>query len=453
MTNEQTGKLANELITMPRKLETKSIKNLLIRGARIIDPSQSLDKHADILIENGVIARVGNNLDASPNFELIEARDLALSPGWCDMHVHFREPGREDEETIETGCAAAAAGGFTAACPMPNTLPAMDKREIVESVIKKSRDTLVDVYPIAAATKGRDGKELSEMAELVEAGAVAFSDDGCAIATAELARRAMEYANMLGVPIIEHAEEAALDECGTMNEGMYSTKLGLPGMPAVAEDIVVARDILLAEYTGARVHIAHLSSARSVELIRWAKQRGIQVTCEVTPHHFTLTDEAVAISNYDTNTKMNPPLRAQSDVEAMIAGLQDGTIDVIATDHAPHSIEEKDTEFAAAPFGIIGLETALGLMITRLVKTNLLSLADAIAKVTTAPRRILNLPVVQIKEGQPANLTFFSPAKTWTVDKTKTYSKSRNTPFHRWELTGKVFAVYNKQQLWMNPEF
>jgi dihydroorotase len=437
---------------MARKIETKPIKNLLIRSARIIEPSQSLDQHADIVIENGVIARIGNNLDAPPNFEMIEARDLVLSPGWCDMHVHFREPGREDEETIETGCAAATAGGFTAACPMPNTSPAMDKREIVESVIEKSKNTMVDVHPIAAATKGREGKELSEMAELVEAGAVAFSDDGCAIATAELARRAMEYANMLGVPIIEHAEETSLDDRGTMNEGMYSTKLGLPGMPTVAEDIIVARDILLAEYTGARVHIAHLSSARSVDLIRWAKQRGVQITCEVTPHHFTLTDEAVAASNYDPNTKMNPPLRSPRDVEAVIAGLQDGTIDVIATDHAPHSIEEKDAEFAAAPFGIVGLGTALGLIMTRLVKTNLLSLADAIAKVTAAPRRILNLPAVQIKEGQPANFVLFSASKIWQVNKTKFYSKSRNTPFHSWDLTGKVFAVYHKQQLWRNPE-
>jgi dihydroorotase len=336
---------------------------------------------------------------------------------------------------------------------MPNTEPAMDKREIVESIIKKSKETLVEVYPIAAATKGREGKELSEMAELVEAGAVAFSDDGCAIATAELTRRAMEYANMLGVPIIEHAEEATLDDGGAMNEGMFSTKLGLPGMPTVAEDIIVARDILLAEYTGARVHIAHLSSAHSLELIRWAKQRGIQVTCEVTPHHFTLTDESVAVSHYDTNTKMNPPLRSPRDVEAMIAGMQDGTIDVIATDHAPHAIEEKDAEFAAAPFGIIGLETALGLIITRLVKTNVLPLADAIAKVTVAPRRILNLPPVQIKEGQPANLVFFSQTKTWRVDKTTSHSKSRNTPFHGWDLTGRVFAVYNKQQWWRNPDF
>jgi dihydroorotase len=438
---------------MARKIGTKPIKNLLIRGARIIDPSQALDQHADIVIENGAIARFGNNLDAPPSFEMIDGRDLVLSPGWCDMHVHFREPGREDKETIETGCAAATAGGFTAACPMPNTSPAMDKREIVESVIEKSKNTMVEVYPIAAASKGREGKELSEMAELVEAGAVAFSDDGGAIATAELARRAMEYANMLGVPIIEHAEEASLDDRGAMNEGVYSTKLGLPGMPAVAEDIIVARDILLAEYTGARVHIAHLSSARSVDLIRWAKQRGIQITCEVTPHHFTLTDETVSLSGYDTNTKMNPPLRSQNDVAAVIAGLQDGTIDVIATDHAPHSIEEKEAEYTAAPFGIVGLETALGLILTRLVKSNLLSLADAIAKVTTAPRRILNLPVVQIKEGRPANFVLFSPTKAWQVNKTKFYSKSRNTPFHGWDLTGKVFAVYHKQQLWENPEF
>ncbi|MDZ7290657.1 MAG: dihydroorotase [candidate division KSB1 bacterium] len=438
---------------MARTIEPRLIPNLLIRGARVIDPSQSLDCHADILIEKGNITRIGSNLDASPSFELIEAPELVLSPGWCDMHVHFREPGREDEETIATGCAAAVAGGFTAACPMPNTSPAMDHREIVEAVIEKARDQLVEVHPIAAATKGREGKELSEMAELVEAGAVAFSDDGCSIATAELARRAMEYANMLDVPIIEHAEDPTLDDRGAMNEGMFSTRLGLPGMPTVAEDIMVARDILLADYTGARVHIAHLSSARSLELIRWAKQRGIRVTCEVTPHHFTLTEEAVATSGYNANTKMNPPLRSQQDVEAMIAGLQDGTIDVIVTDHAPHSLEEKEVEFPAAPFGIIGLETALGLIITRLVKRNLLSLAEAISKVTISPRRILNLPSVQIKEGQPANLLLFSPTKTWRVNKTKFYSKSRNTPFDGWELTGKVFAVYNKGRMWLNPDF
>lgn len=436
---------------MPRIIQSRQIKNLLIRGARVIDPAQSLDRLADVLIENGRISRVGNNLDAPPQFEFIDARDLVLSPGWCDMHVHFREPGREDEETVETGCAAATAGGFTAACPMPNTSPTMDKREIVEAVIEKAKDTLVEVYPIAAATKGREGKELAEMAELVEAGAVAFSDDGGAIATAELARRAMEYAHMLGVPIIEHAEDPTLDEGGAMNEGVFSTRLGLAGMPTVAEDIIVARDILLADYTGARLHIAHLSSARALELIRWAKQRGIQVTCEITPHHFTLSDEAVL--NYDTNTKMNPPLRSQHDVEAMIAGLQDGTIDVIVTDHAPHAIEEKDVEYAAAPFGIIGLETALGLIITRLVKTNLLSLNEAIAKVTAAPRRILNLPPVKISEGETANLMLFSPAKNWTVNKSKFYSKSRNTPFHGWELTGQVFAVYKKEQLWVNPEY
>jgi dihydroorotase len=436
---------------MPRTIQTRQIKNLLLRGARVIDPAQSLDRHAEVLIENGRISRVGDNLDAPPHFELVDAHDMVLSPGWCDMHVHFREPGREDEETIATGCAAAIAGGFTAACPMPNTTPTMDKREIVEAVIKKAKDTLVDVHPIAAATKGREGKELAEMAELVEAGAVAFSDDGCAIATAELARRAMEYANMLGVPIIEHAEDPTLDEGGAMNEGMFSTRLGLPGMPTAAEDIIVARDLLLADYTGARLHVAHLSSAGALELIRWGKQRGIQVTCEVTPHHFTLTDEAV--SGYDTNTKMNPPLRSRRNVEAILAGLQDGTIEVIATDHAPHAVEEKEVEYPAAPFGIIGLETALGLIITRLVKTNVLSLADAIAKVTIAPRRILNLPTAQIKEGEPANLMLFSATKTWTVNKTQFYSKSRNTPFEGWELTGKVFAVYNKESLWVNPEY
>jgi dihydroorotase len=436
---------------MEKNLRAKKTENLLIKGAMLIDPAIKLEKRGDVLIEKGKIVRIGRIAQQPEALPVIDARHLVVSPGWMDMHVHFRQPGREDEETVESGAAAAVAGGFTAACPMPNTTPAADTREIIGFLIEEGRKTLIDVFPIAAATKGRQGKELSEMAELVEAGAVAFSDDGCAIATANLARRAMEYASMFDVPIIEHAEEPALTVGGAMNEGKYSTRLGLGGMPTVAEDIVVARDISLAEYTGARLHIAHISSAAAVELVRQAKARGVRVTCEVAPHHFSLTDEAAI--DYDANTKMNPPLRSQKDVDGMLEGLQDGTIDVIATDHAPHSPEEKDVEFAAAPFGIIGLETALGLIVTKLVKAGVLSLSETINKVVINPRRILNLPPVTLQEGQNANLTIFSPEQKWTVAKESFFSKCRNTPFIGWELSGKVYGVYNKRQLWINKGF
>ncbi len=436
---------------MKKNLRAKKAENLLFKGAMLIDPAIKLEKRGDVLIEKGKIVRVGRIAQPPEGLQVIDARQLVVTPGWMDMHVHFRQPGREDEETVESGAAAAVAGGFTAACPMPNTTPAADSREIIEFLIEEGRKTLIDVFPIAAATKGRQGKELSEMAELVEAGAVAFSDDGCAVSTAALMRRAMEYATMFDVPIIEHAEEPSLTVAGAMNEGKYSTRLGLAGMPTVAEDIIVARDISLAEYTGARLHIAHISSAASIDLVRQAKLRGVHVTCEVTPHHFTLTDEAVI--EYDTNTKMNPPLRSQKDVNAVLEGLQDGTIDVIATDHAPHAPEEKDVEYAAAPFGIIGLETALGLIITRLVKSGVLSLTEAVNKVTVNPRRVLNLPPATMQEGQAANLTIFSPERSWTVAQENFFSKCRNMPFNGWELFGKVYGVYTKRQLWLNNDF
>lgn len=436
---------------MGRIVRGKKAETLIIKGAMLIDPTIKLEKRGDVYIEKGKIVRVGKVAEVPDGVHVIDARDLVMTPGWIDMHVHFRQPGREDEETVESGAAAAVAGGFTAACPMPNTEPVADTRDVIEFLIEEGKKTLIDVFPIAAATKGRHGQELSEMAELIAAGAVAFSDDGCAIATAALTRRAMEYASMFDVPIIEHAEEPTLDVAGAMNEGKYSTRLGLGAMPTVAEDIIVARDILLAEYTGAKLHIAHISSAKSIALVRQAKEHGLHVTCEVTPHHFTLTDEAV--TGYDANTKMNPPLRSRRDVDAVLEGLQDGTIDVIATDHAPHAPEEKDAEFDAAPFGIIGLETALGLIITRLVKTGVLSLSEAINKVVANPRRILKLPLTTLQEGQNANLTIFSPARRWTVAHSSFYSKSRNTPFNGWELWGKVYGVYHKRQLWINPDF
>ncbi|MGH7493188.1 MAG: dihydroorotase [bacterium] len=436
---------------MPRALVAKPSDRLLIQGARILDPELKLDQILDVLIEGGRIKRVATDITASLDYERVFAKGLIVTPGWFDMHVHFREPGREDEETVLTGCAAAVAGGFTGVCTMPNTSPTVDKREIVEAIIRQGQKTMVEVYPIAAATKGREGKELAEMAELSEAGAVAFSDDGCAIATAELVRRALEYAGMFNRPIIEHAEDPTMCQGGVMNEGMIATRLGLPGLPTAAEDLIVARDILLAEYTGRHVHVAHISSKGAIELVRHAKRRALHVTCEVTPHHFSLTHEAVV--GYDTNTKMNPPLRTAEDVAAVIAGLQDDTIDVIATDHAPHAAEEKELEYSTAPFGIVGLETALGLILTNLVHTRKLSLTQAVAKVTTTPRKVLNLPAVHVQEGMPANLTLFSLDKKWQVDRNRFYSKSRNTPFHGRELTGQVFGVYNKGQWWQNPDF
>lgn len=428
-----------------KRLEYEKPSRVLFRAGRLLDPVENRDSQADLLVEDGRIAAIGPDLQVE-GARIVDCSGLVITPGWLDMHVHFREPGREDEETIKSGCGAAVAGGFTGACPMPNTEPAADQRGIIEYMIDEARDTPVDIYPIAAATKGREGKELSEMADLLEGGAVAFSDDGVAIASAELARRAMEYASMFDVPIIEHCEEPSLTEGGCMHEGAVSTRLGLPGMPAVAEDIIVARDILLAEFTGARLHIAHLSSARSLELVREAKARGVRVTCEVTPHHFTLTHEAVA--GYDANFKMNPPLRSARDVEAMIEGLKDGTIDVIATDHAPHSPEEKDVEFQFAPFGIIGLETAMGLIFRQLVEPGHLSLMEAVRKVTVNPRSILKLPQVSLREGYPANLTVFDPAVRWIFTLDDVYSKSRNSPFLGEELRGRVVAVYNKGMLW-----
>ncbi len=421
---------------------------LLLQGGTVVDPEQALEQKADILIEHGRITAVGSHLHVE-DARVVDCRGLIISPGWLDMHVHFREPGREDEETVRTGCHAAAAGGFTGACPMPNTEPAADQRGIIEYMIAEAADTPVEVFPIAAATKNRAGRELSEMADLLEGGAVAFSDDGVSIATAEMARRAMEYASMFDVPIIEHCEEPSLTEKGAMHEGAVSTRLGIPGMPGVAEDIIVARDILLAEFTGARLHIAHISTARSIELVRQAKAKGIRVTCEVTPHHFTLTDEAVA--SYDANYKMNPPLRSAQDVEAVIEGLRDGTIDVIATDHAPHSPEEKDVEFTLAPFGIIGLETAMGLIMTRLVKPGHLSLTEALRKITGNPRRILKLTVPRIEPNQPANLTLFHPDQEWVVDDKAFYSRSRNSPFIGWKLQGKIHGIFNRGMLWLNP--
>ncbi|MEE9168603.1 MAG: dihydroorotase [bacterium] len=424
--------------------------NFLFKGGSIFDSTTGEFYSADLLIEDGIIKKMGRIGEIGANLQVIDAKDQFIVPGLIDIHVHLREPGREDKETIETGAQAAMAGGFTAVCCMPNTYPALDNRSLIEFVKKQARGLLVDVFPIGAVTKERAGKELTEMGDMLEAGAVAFSDDGDAVANAEIMRYALEYSHMLGAPIIDHCEDPFLVRGKVMNEGKVSTLLGQPGASTVAEDLIVARDIMLAEFSGGHVHIAHISSGKSVDLVRAAKSTGIKVTAEVCPHHLVLTDEAV--KSFDSNLRVNPPIRTEKDAELIIEGLKDGTIDAIASDHAPHTIEDKDVEFAAAAPGMVGLETSVGLVLTHLVKKKHLSLARMVEKMAIEPRRILNLPVPEIQEGQEANLTLLNATKEWKVDKTKFRSKSHNTPFHDWQLTGRSTGVFNHGQWYANSQ-
>jgi dihydroorotase len=415
----------------------------LLKNGRLIDPVTRRDEETDIHIVDGKIERIAKGLSV-PSAQVIELKGKIVAPGFIDMHVHLREPGFEYKETILTGCTAAAAGGFTAVCCMPNTNPPIDDEAVVRLIKERARiamNGLVDVYPVAAVTKGRKGEHLAPLAELAAAGAVAFSDDGDPVHDAEIMRRALEYASMFNRPVIQHAQDIPMTKGGAMNEGFTATRLGIPGMPPVAEDAVLARDIQISKYTGARYHLAHMSTAGATAMVRAAKAEGLNVTCEVTPHHFSLTDEAV--SEFDTNTKMNPPLRTREDVDALKKGLKDGTIDVIATDHAPHSFDEKQVEFQSAPFGIVGLETALGLVVTELVNSGVLTLSQMIEKMSTNPRRIVNLPEIRIAEGQQANLTIFDPATEWVVDIQAFKSKSKNSPFGGRKLTGKPVGVIN----------
>jgi len=425
---------------------------ILLKDVAVNNPVQNLkEDKTDILIENGSISEIGQIDESSVGeVKIYDLRGKLVTPGFFDMHVHLREPGREDKETVTSGCNSAANGGFTAVACMPNTEPAIDSAEVVTFIKKQASNHLVDVYPVAAATVGRKGEVLSPMAELFDAGAVAFSDDGVAIKSASILKRAMEYAMMYDLPIIEHCEDESLAG-GAMNESINSTILGLPPIPSLAEDLIVMRDILVAEYIGAKVHIAHISTSKSVQMVREAKARGIKVTAEVTPHHFTLTDDAV--KTYDTNVKMNPPLRTRADVDAIIEGLKDGTLDCIASDHAPHTIEEKEVEFEYAPNGIIGLETQIGLALTELFHKKILSIEQLIEKFAINPRKILNIPIPQIKKGEPANLTILDLDSIWTVDKLKFLTKSINTPFDKKLLTGKSVGVINNRQIFFEGKF
>jgi len=428
------------------------IMKAVLKNINLLHPEQKInEKGIDILLIDGVISKIGNlTKEDSAGAEVFNFSGKYVVPGLFDMHVHLREPGREDEETVITGCNAAANGGYTGIACMPNTEPAIDSAEVVELIHKQASSQLVDVYIIGAATLGRKGEVISPMAELKEAGVVGFSDDGIAIKTAGILKRTLEYSKMFNIPIIEHCQDESLAG-GAMNEGINSTRLGLPPIPSIAEDLIVIRDIMVSEYTGGKIHIAHISTKKSIELVREAKKKGLKVTAEVSPHHFTLTDDAV--KTYDTNTKMNPPLRTQEDLDEVYRGLKDGTIDCIASDHAPHSLEEKEEEFEHAPNGITGLETEVGLALTELVHKKIISLEKLIEKMAINPRKILNIPIPKFELGQPANFTILDIDEIWTVDLTKSKSKSKNSPFDKRLLTGKAVAVINKGKMFYQDKF
>ena len=408
---------------------------LLIQGGHVIDPGR-VNGVADVLIENGTISAVGPALKAPAGATVIQAKGQLVLPGFVDLHVHFREPGFEYKETIESGTAAAVAGGFTTVCAMPNTNPVNDNQAVTEFMLERAKAAgNAHLYPIGAITKKSEGKELAEIGDLRRAGCVAISDDGKPVMNSLVMRRAMEYARAFDVPVVDHCEDLHLSEGGCMNEGLVSTELGLPGIPSAAEDVMVARNVSLAELTGARLHLAHISTAGSVRMVREAKARGLKVTAEACPHHFTLTEELTR--GYNTHAKMNPPLRTMQDVQAIKEGLRDGTIDVIATDHAPHATQEKQQEFTEAPFGIVGLETALSLTLA-LVDEGVLTLESAVDKLSTAPAKAFSLNAGTLAVGAPADVAIVDPNREWQVDPSRFRSKSRNTPFAGWKVKGRV---------------
>ena len=414
---------------------------LLIRGGRVIDPAQDIDRIADLRIVDGRIAGIGpGETGAGRADETIDAAGMIVTPGLIDMHVHLREPGREEDETIASGTRAALAGGFTSVACIPNTEPPLDTQAAVEFIHQKAaRADTCNVFVVACVSRNREGKELAEIGQLVEAGAVAFSDDGAPVADAELMRRALEYCSMFGKPILAHEEVLELSRGGVMNEGLVSLLLGLGGMPAAAEEVMIGRDTALAESTAGRLHVMHVSTAGGVALVRAAKARGVRVTAEACPHHFTLTDES--LRTFDANCKMSPPLRTAADVEAIIVGIADGTIDCIATDHAPHAREKKMLELDRAPFGILGLETAIGLSVTRLIVPGRLAWPRLVEAMSTLPARILGLDRGTLRTGSPADVTIIDPDLDWKVDVKSFRSKSINSPFDGWTLRGRAVAT------------
>jgi dihydroorotase len=407
---------------------------LLLKHGRVIDPASATDDRLDVLLENGRVAAVDREI-AAEDATLLDLSGMIVCPGFLDIHVHLREPGQEWKETIESGTRAAARGGFTGVACMPNTEPVNDCRAVTEFIMARSAEQgSVPVYPIGCVTKGQKGKELAEMEDMLDAGACAFSDDGMPVYSPLMMRRALEYSKIFNVPIIDHCEDHALVDGGVMNEGATSTSLGLRGWPNSAEDIMVQRNVVLAEDTGGHAHMAHMSTARAAQAVREAKARGVRATCEVTPHHLVLTDEAVR--EYETDAKMNPPLRREADREALIAALADGTVDAIATDHAPHHPDEKAVEFSCAPFGVLGLETAVSLCLDRLVHAGAIDLARMVELFTSGPAGVLGLEKGRLSKGADADVTVIDPERRVTVDAKSFASKSSNTPFGGWELRG-----------------
>ncbi|AJQ28091.1 dihydroorotase [Pelosinus fermentans] len=412
---------------------------LLLKGGTIIDPTQNYNQVADLLIENGLVSKIGENLSTT-GVEVFDAQGLVIAPGFVDMHVHLREPGLEAKEDIASGTKAAAAGGFTTIACMPNTKPVVDQAIIVSGILHRAQlEGVVNVKVIGALSKGQQGKELAEIGDMILSGAVAISDDGSSLDNNRLFKIGLEYTSMFGCPVISHAEDESLVDEGVMHEGAVSAMLGMKGRPSVAEDIAVARDIMLAQYTDSRLHIAHVSSKGAVELIRQAKKRGVKVTAEATPHHLTLTDEAV--KTFNTAAKVNPPLRSADHVAALLEGLKDGTLDAIATDHAPHAFEEKDIEFRQAPPGFAGLETALGVILTDLYHTGKFTLVEIVEKMSTAPASILNIEAGSLKAGAPADIAIIDTELEWTVDSSAFYTKGKHTPFDKKILKGKAVAT------------
>ncbi|HEY3368653.1 MAG TPA: dihydroorotase [Symbiobacteriaceae bacterium] len=414
---------------------------MLIRNGRLVDPASGVDRTADILVENGRIKAIGQGLP-EVGAQVIDASGKVVAPGFIDIHVHFRTPGQEYKEDIRSGTAAAVRGGFVGVACMPNTNPVIDNVTVVNYVLQKvAAEALCRVWPTGAITKNSKGEQLAEAGDMKEAGIVAITDDGRPVENPETMRQAMIYAHQFGLLVMDHAQDKQLTGDGAMHFGKVSSYLGLKGIPSVSEELHVARDILLSLETGARVHIQHVSSKTTVDLIRWGKQMGAKVTCEATPHHFTLTDEIVLEMNYSTNTKMNPPVRTEADRQAILAGLADGTIDIIATDHAPHHFDEKEVEYQYAAFGITGLETAVGLTVDRLVKQGVITLEQMIRLMSTRPAELIGVPVPALKEGAAADITILDLDRTWKVEAAEMVSKSKNSPFIGWELTGRPYAT------------